>query len=232
MQFANSYENPKEDAPKTLTDLAYRRLRDDIIRGEFAPGSKLRIEFLKKRYEMGATPLREALSRLSENGFVTTEGQRGFKASAISLADLEDITNMRVVMENLALTDSFANGDDAWESRVIAAFHQLAKIENSDDPDLHVWEERNRQFHLALISACQSKWLKRFYEILYDQHKRYRNLARLDRSVPRNVHAEHAAIRDAAQERDIKRACDENSSHIRRTAEIVANIIAKSEHLE
>ncbi|MEJ2612042.1 MAG: FCD domain-containing protein [Candidatus Thiodiazotropha sp.] len=211
--------------PKTLTDQAYGKLRDDIIRGEFQPGSKLRIELLKQRYGMGATPLREALSRLTQNGFVTTEGQRGFRVSVTSLDDLEDITDMRVVLETLALKKSFEVGDDEWEARVIASFHQLSKIETATEPDLERWEERNRAYHLALISACHSKWLRRFYETLYDQHKRYRNLARIDRSVPRDVHAEHSAICDAALERNITKACQENENHIRRTAEVVAKML-------
>lgn len=217
-------------APKTLTDLVYGKLRDDIIRGEFLPGTKLRIEQLKQRYEMGATPLREALSRLTENGFVTAEGQRGFQVSVTSIQDLEDITNMRVVLESLALKKSFEVGDDAWESRVIASFHQLSKVETAAEPDLSLWEERNRAYHLALISACSSKWLRRFYETLYDQHKRYRNLARIDRSIPRDVHAEHKAIRDAALERDITKACLENENHIRRTAEVVMNMLKDQKH--
>ena len=226
MQEVNTEATPPGDSTKTLTDLAYIKLRNDIIGGEFDSGSKLRIEQLKKRYAMGATPLREALSRLTENGFVTAEGQRGFKVSTTSVADLMDITKLRIVLENLALQQSILNGDDQWESQVIATFHQLAKVELSDDPDFRQWEERNRQFHLALISACDSPWLKRFYETLYDQHKRYRNLGRLNRSPARDVHAEHTAIRDAVLARDIEQACAANEKHIRRTAEVVARMLS------
>ncbi len=222
----------EQDNPaKTLTDLVYGKLRDDIIRGDLEPGSKLLIEQLKKRYGMGATPLREALSRLTENGFVTTVGQRGFRVSVTSLDDLKDITDMRVVLENLALRKSFELGDDDWESRVIGSFHQLSKVETSPDPDLSQWEERNRAYHQALISACESKWLRRFYDVLFDQHKRYRNLARIDRSVPRDVHAEHQAICDAALARDIEKACVENEKHIRRTAEVVAKMLQEQQQL-
>jgi DNA-binding GntR family transcriptional regulator len=215
-------------APKTLTDQAYIKLRNDIIAGEFKPGSKLRIEQLKSVYGMGATPLREALSRLTENGFVTLEGQRGFRVSEISIADLTDITNLRIMLENQALRESIRNGDDAWEARVIAAFHQLAKVETSDTPDFLLWEERNRHYHLALISACNSPWLKRFHETLYDQHKRYRNLGQLNRSPARDVHAEHKVILDASLARDAATACQANEKHLRRTAEVVTRILSQN----
>lgn len=220
----------QDTSAKTLTDQVYAKLRDDIIRGELLPGSKLRIEQLKQHYGMGGTPLREALSRLTENGFVTAEGQRGFRVSVASLEELEEITDLRVELENLALRKSFELGDDAWEARVIGSFHQLSKVETAAEPDLALWEERNRAYHLALISACNSKWLWHFYETLFDQHKRYRNLARIDRSVPRDVHAEHQAICDAAMARDIERACAENENHIRRTAEVVGQMLKEQKH--
>lgn len=226
-QEVNAALSRQPDSPKTLTDLAYVKLRNDIIAGEFEPGSKLRIEQLKQRYDMGATPLREALSRLSENGFVTLEGQRGFKVSDTSVADLQDISKLRIVLENLAMQESILNGDDAWEARVVASFHQLAKVELSDNPDFQQWEESNRQFHLALISACNSPWLKRFHETLYDQHKRYRNLGRLHRSPARDVHAEHKQMLDAALARDTELACDANEKHLLRTADVVSRILSQ-----
>ena len=94
---------------KTLTDRAYQLLRNDIIHGVLAPGSKLRIEQLKQSYQVGATPLREALYRLTADGFVAVQGQRGFRVADMSLEELEDITNLRVAL-------SFANSPDSGES--------------------------------------------------------------------------------------------------------------------
>lgn len=216
--------------PRTLTDLVYGKLRDDIIRGEFDPGSKLRIEYLKNRYEMGATPLREALSRLSVNGFVTAEGQRGFRVSNVSVEDLQDITNLRIELENLALQKSIVNGDDQWVSSVITAFERLTEVETSDDPDFLQWEVCNRHFHHTLIAACNSPWLIRFYETLYDQHKRYRNIGRLYRSPARDVHAEHNAIYQAVKARNIEQACMATEKHIRRTADLVTRILLNEQN--
>lgn len=212
------------DAPKTLTDRAYAELRNDIINGTCAPGSKLRVEHLRKNYDMGATPLREALSRLTADGFVKSEGQRGFRVAGISLEDLEDLTDLRVMMEEMALRKSIAAGDDNWEANLVAAFHRLTKAETKDDPALEEWEIRNRDFHLTLIANCRSKWLLHFYTTLYDQHKRYRNLSRITPSS-RNVHAEHKALFDAAMTRDIETAVKANETHIRRTAEIIAETL-------
>ena len=218
---------PKSDGgPRTLTDQAYQRLRDDIIHGHLAPNTKLRIEPLRKQYGVGATPLREALSRLSADGFVTIEGQRGFKVADMTPEDLEDVTNLRVVLESQALTQSILKGDDAWEARIVAAFHSLSKIEESKgERDIQEWELRNSAFHDALTAACISQWLRRFYTILYDQHKRYRNLARSDTAGKRDLHAEHEAIYKAALARDVDAACKANEFHIRQTAEVVQRLM-------
>ncbi len=218
-----------EIAPRTLTDSVYHRIREDIIQGKHAPESKLKIEELKKIYSVGATPIREALSRLSSDGFVITEGQRGFKSAPISIKDLQDVTDLRVMLESKALKKSIEQGDDHWESRVVAAFYQLTKAENNKSADnLEIWEQRNKEFHEALISACSSDWLIRFYRVLYDQHKRYRNISITSSSKNnegRDLHAEHQRIYDAAISRDVEAACAESEEHIRKTAVVSLKVL-------
>ncbi len=218
---------------KTLTDKAYQQLREDIIHGKLAPGEKLRIEPLKESYGVGATPLREALYRLSSDGFVDVQGQRGFRVAEISPKELEEVTDLRVALEGMALAESVARADDDWESRVVAAFHHLTKAENGEAQlNIQEWEMRNRDFHQALISCCESHWLMRFYGILYDQHKRYRNISRLDHGKRRDVHAEHEAIFNAALARNMDELLEANEQHIRRTAEITINVLAEHQASE
>src|SRR4051812_34085945 len=130
---------------------AYWRLREDIIRGVLQPAAKLRIEQLRQSYGLGASPLREALSRLVADGLVETEGQRGFWVAPISRAELHDITAARQVIEVGALRQSIAHGSVEWEGRVVAARHNLDHVEKSmAAPTAEVitnWERANRQFH-------------------------------------------------------------------------------------
>lgn len=215
-----------DQAPKTMTDYVYGQLREDIIQGKLIPDSKLKIEHLRGEYKVGATPLREALSRLSSDGFVITEGQRGFRVSPTSAADLDDVTELRIMLELKALKSSLLHGGDDWESRVVATYYQLSKVEELDlFENLAVWEQRNHDFHWALISACTSKWLLHFYNILYDQHKRYRNISLVANLGQRDVHTEHQRIYDAALARDVETACRETEQHIRVTAEITQQVL-------
>jgi DNA-binding GntR family transcriptional regulator len=222
-------------APRTLTDRAYQALRGDIIGGALEPEAKLRVEHLRKRYELGATPIREALSRLAAEGLVRGVGQRGFWVAPISVEDLEDVTDMRVLLETHAVRLSIERGDDAWEARVVAAHHQLAKVEAAvrEDPDevFPEWERRNREFHDALIAAVPSRLLHQFRWSLYDQHERYRRLS-IQSAAPRDVAAEHRAIFEATLARDAERACQLTEEHIRRTAENLRRLVSEQQERE
>lgn len=214
--------------PKTLVDGAYRQLRRDIIEGRHPPGTKLRVEHLKDEYEVGAGTLREALALLVSDSLVVAQGQRGFRVAPISLADIEDITRTRVMLECEALRQSIANGDESWEGNLVSAFHLLTRAEEklaSDvDGSVNEWEERNRMFHETLIGACASRWIRHFLAILYRQSERYRRISVLNRPVPQDVHEEHEQIFKATIARDADEATRVLSGHIWRTFQTVANV--------
>ena len=215
--------------PKTMTDHAYLLIRTDVIAGRLRPGAKLRVEQLRANYEIGATPLREALSRLSADGFVIAEGQRGFRVVPMSFADLQDITRVRTLVEMEALRDSIENGDEAWESNLVAAYYRLSKLEGRADSGYEARERANGEFHSALLAGCSSPLLLRMHRTLYDQHKRYRNISLLTANVPRDVHKEHKAIYDAALARKSKQACDATRLHIERTMEVTLEVFRRAE---
>ena len=218
----------QQDLPITLSDRAYEGLKGDIIRGALPPGTRLAVKQLSDRYDIGASPIREALARLVGEGLVLVFGQRGFRVPPIDLDDLWDVTNTRVLIENEALRQSIEMGGDDWESDVVGAYHQLEKIEHSTAPDFAEWERRNQQFHEALVSACPSRWLKRMREILHDQHRRYRFLSK--RFAPgRDVAAEHHALRDSALAGDVATATGVLRIHIERTAHNVERLLGSGE---
>lgn len=216
-------------AARTLVQFAYEALRQDILSGALAPGERLRAEVLKDRYQVGASTLREALSLLVADALVTSEGQRGFRVTPISLDDIRDITEMRKLLEVKALRESIARGDDDWEAAVVAAYHRLSKVEERiyDNPQAlsGEWEERNQAFHEALISACESRWLRHFRDILYHQSERYRRIALAGRGIDRDVRQEHRAIFEATLARDADLACRLTEEHIDRTLDALGRML-------
>ncbi len=221
-------ENPEESntEPKTLVEAAYRSLRRDIIEGRLTPGDKLRIEHIKDNYGVGAGTLREALSLLISDALVISQEQRGFWVTPVSLEDFGDITETRVMLECEALRQSIKLGDDAWEADLVAAFHRLTRADEklADSESREEWEERNRIFHEVLIAACPLRWVKHFLSILYHQAERYRRLSIQQKSVPRNIHAEHEALFKAALARDAELASNILAQHIRFTFQSIRTL--------
>lgn len=210
----------------SLTLQAYRRLREDILSGALLPASRLKIEALMARHEMGATPIREALSLLTSDGLVERLDNRGFRVAAASRADFEELLKTRCWLEGRALAESIAAGDATWEEQVVVALHRLSRTPRTADEgailaDPH-WEELHKAFHQALISACGSSILLRFCDQLYDRNIRYRQLAG-PRSYPgRHIGTEHQAIAEAAMDRDAETAVQRLTQHYEQTGRFLA----------
>ncbi len=205
-------------APRTLAELAYMRLRRHIIEGHYPPGTKLRVEHLKDDYEVGAGTLREALTRLVSDALVIAEGQRGFRVTPVSLQDLADLTGLRIHIEVDALRRSVRGGDAAWEARVREAFERLSAYEQPISLEqLPAWEACNRAFHEQLISAAATPWTYHVLHILSQHGERYRRLCVGLQGSERDVHQEHAEIFDAAMRRADARAALALESHISTT---------------
>jgi len=101
----------------TLAVQAFSRLHADILSAKLRPGEKMHVERLRETYGLGATPLREALSKLTSLDLVTAEGQRGFRVAPVSTANLLDITKTRAWVEGIALRAAISGGDRRWRGK-------------------------------------------------------------------------------------------------------------------
>jgi len=204
-----------------LSEQAFKRLRKDVLCGNFAAGTRLKLDELQNHYGFSSSPLREALSRLSQEGLVRADERRGFRVAPISQDDLRDITHMRLLLDVQALADAIALGDDAWESAIVAAHHRLEKIESrfSDGPVVldDEWGEVHRNFHLAMIAACASERQRLWSASLFDQAERYRRFSARHRQTGRRKSDEHRKLMEATLRRDSGTACALLTEHIRST---------------
>lgn len=214
------------DVPRTRVEQTVNAIRADIISGALEPGARLGVERLKDLYGVGASTIREALSLLSADALVVVEGQRGFRVSELSADDLEDLSNARLLLESHALRQSIAHGDDDWEAGVVAAYHRLSRatqrLRDGVDGAFDEWETRNREFHEALVSRCNSSWILSMLETLNRHSERYRRAA-LAANTPRDVQGEHTALMDAALARDADRAVAILGEHVMTTVDVIAD---------
>ena len=218
-----SGEGPSLGAVGTMASTVYDRLRDDIMCGELAPGEKLRVEFLRARYGAGTSPIREALNRLSSDGFVVQEDQKGFRVAPVSRNELIELIKTRCWIEGVALRESAANGDLAWEETIVLGFHRLSRVPKTADPEASApnpqWEDLHRAFHMTLLMACGSHLLLEFCEQLADRAKRYRRLAVIVNYPERNELEEHRDLMDAMLARDADKAVALLDAHYQRTGQ-------------
>ncbi|NQW80833.1 MAG: GntR family transcriptional regulator [Polaromonas sp.] len=173
-------------------------MRADITHGLLAPSSKLRVEAMCKRYGVGASPLREALSRLSAEGLVDRTEQRGFNVAALQWSELPILTHSRAQLESLALRESINARDTDWEHELVLLVHQLSRTSRSLALDTYIpnpeWETLHRTFHRVLLARCTSRWMRGFCDNLADEAYRFRQVAAGQHFGSRNEHAEHVAI--------------------------------------
>ncbi len=200
----------------SIADRAYDSIRADIVFGRLVPGARLRLDRLAGEYGASVSTLREILYRLSSEGLVLAEGQRGFRVSPVSSAGFQDVAAMRLLLETHALPLSFAAGDLEWEGRLVASLHKLAAMErrmiagHRDDTEL--WKRYDREFHQALIAACGSQTLLDLSGGVYDQYLRYQMVAVVFRGEV--AAAEHRSLLDCALARDAEQACAILTRHV------------------
>ncbi len=193
---------------ESIGENAYRRMRSDIVFGRLKPGQKLKLDTLKDVYGPSISTLREILNRLSSEGLVVAEGQRGFEVSSVSVDNLREIAELRQLLEGHALEQSFAAGDMEWEGRVVAAHHKLASMEKlmqaGDRSQTEAWKRYDWEFHQALISACGSRVLMETHAGVFDKYLRYQMIALSFRGEI--AAREHKILLDCALRRDAETA--------------------------
>lgn len=211
---------------KTRHEAVFSRLRSDILTGKLQPGSKLPFSSLCEHYDASVGVIREALSRLLEQGLVRSAPQQGYFVTAISRNDLVGLTTARREIETLTLRLAIADGDTTWESEVLAAHHRLAQcpVTDDDDPDRisEEWATLHRVFHETLLVGCGNPWLIDIAADLRASAELYRRW-----SIPkgqehsRDIAGEHRAITDAVIARNAGLASLLLSQHISLTTELL-----------
>lgn len=207
-------------SPPTLAERAAQLLQRAIITGEIEPGAKLNILKLAQKFDIGATPVREALVRLVGTGLVYAIGQSGFRAAPMSRADLEDLIEVRNMVELEALRQSITHGDDEWEARMVTALYRLNKLEQSSsdaDEGQGDFDLAHKAFHHALLSACGSPRLLALHSSLYDQAYRYRRAMVAGFRGQRPHNDQHQRLSELALARKADECCALMREHLAST---------------
>ena len=194
-------------------------LRSELLNGILRPGEKLRMVELARRLGVSQSVVREALTRLGEQGLAVASPQRGFRVRPLSVADIAGLTESRAEIESIALRLAIERGDIEWETGVVAAYHMLERtpIGNNCQPVDEGWAARHSEFHRALIAGCNNRRLQEVVGGMRDSAELYRRWYwALAGDHDRDVAAEHRELKELTLARDTKAAIVALTYHINR----------------
>ncbi|MBN0049182.1 GntR family transcriptional regulator [Streptomyces actuosus] len=204
-----------------LSEQAYTRLRDAIMRGDHGPGDALKPQDLAKEQGVSLAVVREALVRLVGEGLADRLPNRGFAVPAFSDRRWQETAEARRTVEPVVLRMSIERGDVDWEARVRAAHHRLARtpVHGPEEGGYYsgAWSEAHRVFHRTLLEGCDNPVLLETFDRMWTASELARRWS-AHRHPDRDHVGEHRRLEEAALARDADTAVEVLTRHLTRTA--------------
>lgn len=212
----------------------YLDLRRKLISGYYTPNHRLKLSDLCAESGVSVSVVREALTRLAEQGLIQSQPNKGFFIPIYTADEINDLAFMRMQIEPLAIRLSIERGSAAWEASVVATHHELRLTPrvpaSADLVSAEQWSRTHAAFHAACAAACGSPRLIRLRQRLYDEAEAMRQMAGLSGGRSRDVEGEHAAIAQAIVAHNADRAAELIVKHIEITASLsVKAALARSQ---
>jgi DNA-binding GntR family transcriptional regulator len=178
----------------SVVAFVHEELKERILSGNLGPGVALLQEHLADELKVSRAPIREALKLLEAEGLIVFRPRRGFTVTDLDTAEIEEIFDIRAMLEARAgyLAAKKRNDNDIREVRALLEEMKLIKIRTADD--LAYWAKVNRDFHARIFAATGRKHLCRMTNVLRDVVEHY---IRIDAATPGRIKeavAEHDAI--------------------------------------
>ena len=160
----------REEAPRSLAERAYEMLVREITRLDLAPGEVLADKALTERFDIGRTPMREALQRLAREGLVVHLPNRGMFVSEISAASVQQIYEFRSLIDGHAarLAATRASADEMDD---LTALHE-ALVDATERDDIDTYVVMDRLFYEVLAHAAQNVYLAEVIPRIFNLHLR------------------------------------------------------------
>jgi DNA-binding GntR family transcriptional regulator len=198
--------------PRNLKEAVYERLKEHIVRGRIPAGTKLGETSLAQKLGVSRTPLREAINRLEQDGFVKMIPRRGAFVKKHSLQEILESLEMREVLEGLAGRLAARHATPEMIRRMKSCFRGFSegKVEGSISSYAH----QNIRFHDLIIQASQNQKLIAIIRNLFDQMDMVRLHTIVLPGRARKSLSEHSAIIRYIEKGQAQRAERELRTHI------------------
>ena len=186
-------------------------LRRAILNGELQGGTRLVQAEIAATLDVSTTPVREALRDLATEGLVQFDPHRGAIVAELSIDDVHDIYEIRMVLEPLAMRQAVPHLSEALLDRLRELHRTML-----DEPHAADWVDRNRVFHMAVYETTASPRLAAIIRNLQDASVMYIGASLKDKpSLREEANHDHADILAALESRDADAAVAALIEHLR-----------------
>jgi len=212
------------EKPTTLATEIARHLREAIIKGELVPGERLNESRLTRELALSRSPVREAIRILEAEGLLTLEPHRGARVRPLSDRDLEEIFDVRLMIESHALRrDPHRVTPEAIAPLRRAVEDARAALAVGD---VERWHQTSLRFHDGLVALASNRHLTRLHEELKTSVRRYQISVIGPSGEPERFQAEHEAILEALERGRAERGAALVAAHITNLKEALVKAIA------
>jgi len=221
----------------TKTNFAYEQIRDDILTGKYTPNQKLILKELSQHLDLSPMPVREALNHLEKDGLVKRIPHQGYTVSPLSLEEMEELFELRIVLETFALRLAVKRIEERLLEKLFHLTREMERyIEEHEkqsghahplNPEKKKFMSINREFHLTIVSATGYTHLPAMLSNIFDKSERYMNLLEFVVGLDRGDLLEHQNIVWAIKRQDREQAELLIKQHIQRVLEELKQYVIK-----
>jgi DNA-binding GntR family transcriptional regulator len=189
---------------ESLADRAYDAIRQDIISCRLEPGEQVAQSLLSDRYSLGVTPIREALQRLANEGFVQAIPRHGYIITPVTITDVLDLFAVRALMEGASVRWAAETAPDKQLTQILDNAHFTYTYDNRQSYSHFL--ALNTEFHHSIAVASQNKRLATYVFNVLEELTRVFHLALHLRDSAEEMRDDHVALAEALVDRDSDRA--------------------------
>jgi DNA-binding GntR family transcriptional regulator len=197
----------------SLADKAHQQIKDWIVHYHVKPGARLQVSELARALRMSPTPVREALSMLEKEHLIEREPQKGFRVSTLNIQGVEDLYDLRIALEVLAVRQAARRMSASDRKRIARLLADVGRLMHDGHKQRILQLEQD--FHVIILDASGNKPLAELGRAILDRIWIIQNINLLTSDHLSNAHPQHVKLFAALKDGDPKRAALLMERHLR-----------------
>jgi DNA-binding GntR family transcriptional regulator len=203
----------------SLTDKAHRQIKEWILRYHLKPGARLHVSDLAHALQMSQTPVREALSMLEKEHLINREPQKGYRVGTLSMQEIEDLYDLRIALEVLAVRQAAKRMNASTRRRLSSILSEFGRLLKT--PQKQRILERGQDFHVVVLEASGNRSLAEIGRAILDRIWVIQNIHLLTTDHLSEAHPQHVQVLEALERGDAKKAAVLMEKHLTQAKEFV-----------